>query len=181
MRTKLLALALFILFAIKFLLLPLLDYQQQLHDELLVLRKNQHTTQALLNNKERYADRLKEVSSELNQKVTKFSLVRDKDTFQLSFQQSWQKKLENIQLTMETINWISDEYNEATGLHTSVTALRVKGTLSALAALHLELEKAAPAVEVQELQVNNSTGMQWDSETQMTFSLKAHYFSRTKP
>ena len=181
MRTKLLALVLFALFAIKFLILPLLDYQQQLHEELLVLRKNQHTTQTLLNHKESYDDRLKEVSLELNKKVSKFSLARDKDTFQLNFQQSWQKKLENSQITMESITWVSDDYNEATGLHTSVTTLRVKGTLSALAALHLELDKAAPAVEVQELQVNSSSGMQWDSPTQMTFSLKAHFFSRTKP
>ena len=128
-RNKLILIAVMTtLLLIKFVLLPLQQKQQDLHQELTVVSKQLQRSKAL-------------VEQELQKLLQSFPEVVSTSQYRLALQQQFQKLALDNAVSVTFFDWLTDTPLDAFNIHRGRVSLRVDGNASKVMQLHLMLEQ----------------------------------------
>lgn len=140
-----------ILVVIKFILLPLQQAQQNLHQELAGLNKRLHRSQALVEQKDMLQQWQSTQQQELQTLLQPFPEVTAAAKYRLTLQQQLQQVAAENQVSVTFFDWLTDTPLEVFDLHRGRISLRVEGNASNIMQLHLKLEQQFPHFSMRDI------------------------------
>lgn len=136
--------------AIKFLLLPWLDWQSQKTQDLQLLSKRLSRSIEVIENSSVIAKSAEALATELEKVRARYPAAASSEEFRLQFQQDVTGLVTEQGLRVSLFDWVVDETTEHPSIAFSRARLVVPGGARQLAKLHGSLESRFPNVRVVE-------------------------------
>ncbi len=164
-----------LLAALRFLIVPWMDYQDEQKQQLETLTKRLVRSEALLE----FKDQLYQQKDQQDIVVGQFTDQLEQSTsvqqYQLELQQRLQQLIETRNAKMELFDWLSDSDLKAFSMHRARINLRFTGQLSDVIALHLMIEQQYPHAQILDLNTSWTGDLTKGRNLNVTMLIEADY------
>lgn len=164
-----------LLAALRFLIVPWMDYQDEQRQQLETLTKRLVRSEALLEFKEQlYQQKDKQdiVVAKFTGKLEQSASVQQ---YQLELQQRLQQLIENKNAKLELFDWLSDSDLKALNMHRARINLRFTGQLSDVIGIHLMIEQQFPFAQILDLNTSWIGNLGKGRNVTVTMLIEADY------
>ena len=154
------------LIAIKFLILPWLEYLESQKQELQTLTKKLTRSEALLIVKEQVVaneQAIRQMSKDLLQGV---AVTKDAASYRVEFQQQLQSTVESYGVQLVLFEWLSDEDLSTFSVTRARLSIRLKGSVGDVARANVAIERQMPHVQIKDLKAT------WQGELQASHQVE---------
>jgi hypothetical protein len=156
-RQKTLLVIASVLLAIRYVAVPLLDWQANTRDELVVTTQRLERARDLMENRAAVESSLRQMDKSVATLRGRFPTKADSDSARLDFQREINDVLVSKGLTARVFDWIVETPVEGTNLYSLRARLSISGSMRALANAGAAVESRIPHAEIRELRFNSST------------------------
>ncbi len=176
-KNQLLLALLAALLSVKFVLLPLMEWQDQELASLGLTQQKLLRAEGLLAKKESLQTEQLQMRKKLEHALTGVPLVTDIQQIRIETLQKMQRLLEPSGVTVSLFDIVSEQSLGTTGVSAAVLNIELKGTLPQLALAHFELEQQFPNLVVNQFRLG---GGKIDRKREITLVIMANYYFRTE-
>lgn len=173
MQNKLLISILAVLLVLRFVAVPLLDWQQERIDELTALQKRLDRSEALLNASEQVTQHAEQLKLQVTKAVNGLAVGVKQDEYQLAFQQDVRQRLAELGVSLELFEWNNNYPLEMLSIERARVNLRLKGSYPAIMRAHGLLETHFAGLTIREFRASwpGSLSASTDIELQLVIDL----------
>jgi hypothetical protein len=174
-RVRLLLTFAAILMVLRFVVVPWLSTQADMHDRLFAITRQLDRAEAIVaagSELQSHRDTLAAVMQEL---AARAPLAVPGSEHRVGVQREFRAVVESAGLQLKVFEWVLDGEPTATGLAFGRLRLQMEGTLRNIAAAHVGIEAGFPNVFVRDLNVSVRSGGQLGSIANATMELDLYY------
>ncbi len=164
-----------LLAALKFLIVPWMDYQDEQKQQLETLTKRLVRSEALLEFKDQLYQQKDKQDTAVAQFTDKLEQSVSVQQYQLEFQQRLQQLIETKNAKLELFDWLSDADLKAFNIHRARINLRFTGQLSDVMAIHLMIEQQFPYAQILDLNTSWVGDLTKGRNLSVTMLIEADY------
>ncbi len=164
------------LLSIKFLLLPLMEWQDESIAALELTQQKLQRAEGLLAKKEALQAEQRLMQKQLEQALAGVPVVSDVQQIRIETLQKMQRLLEPSGVTVSLFDIASEQSLADTGVSAAILNIELKGKLPQLALAHFELEQQFPNLVVNQFRLS---GGRMDGKRDITLVMMANYYFRT--
>jgi hypothetical protein len=175
MQNKNLIWLLAFLLALRFVVVPWLEWQDEQFVRLQTLAKRLDRSEALLTAKEQVISQAAQADSVADELMQGLAVVPAAAEYKISFQQQLQQQLESAQVQLLLFEWNSDRSLSVFDLQRGRINLRLKGTYPNLLKVHAQLEQGFPGIQIRELRAGWSEALRASSEIELQLVVDLDY------
>lgn len=135
-----------ILAGIQFVILPLMDYQNQQHDELTLLEQRLSRSEQLLQNQEELKELSAAVQANEEKILAAIPMATDKTMMRIELQGEVQSIARKYSVNVDEFNWLTDSQRVSATVDLQRAKIRLEGPVSQLAQTHLEMTQELPSI-----------------------------------
>lgn len=144
-----------LLIVLKFIVVPLFDWQNEQLANLANLQKRVSKSQNVIANQTQITQSQQRISAQLKAINSLFINYKPEDEFKLAMQQQIEKTVANQQLQINTSNWLPSILVANKQLMRHQLRLSIKGKMLDFTKLITELESATPKAELKTFNINS--------------------------
>jgi hypothetical protein len=167
-----------VLLAIRFGLLPWVDWQTERRDALQVLTKRLDRSVGVIENRSAIEKSAKDLNASLVTYRANFRQSDSVEAFKLAAQQEISGVIGQAGLRVTLFDWVVDKFDDAPPLARVRARIQLAGTVQALAGVQGRLEAQFPAFVIREVRVDTPNATNTPSTTQGTMTLVADVYFR---
>ena len=164
------------LLSIKFLMLPLMEWQDESIAALELTQQKLQRAEGLLAKKEALQAEQRLMQKQLEQALAGVPVVSDVQQIRIETLQKMQRLLEPSGVTVSLFDIASEQSLADTGVSAAILNIELKGKLPQLALAHFELEQQFPNLVVNQFRLS---GGRMDGKRDITLVMMANYYFRT--
>lgn len=164
-----------LLVIIKFVLLPLQQKQQELHQQLDSLVKRVQRSEALVQEKDTLQKWAITQEQELTQLLQPFPVVDNAAQYRLTLQQQLQQLAVEHQVAVTFFDWLSDTTLNIFEMQRSRISLRVEGEAAAIMLWHAKLEQRFPQLVVRDVRATWPQQLTQNSRVEVNLLIEVDY------
>ncbi len=164
-----------LLMAMRFVVVPWIATQADMHDRLFTVTRQLDRAEAIVtagSDLQSHRDRMAAVVQEL---AARAPFARPGSEHRVQVQRDLRAVVESAGLQLKVFEWVLDDEPAATGLAFGRLRLQMEGTLRNLAEAHVGIEAGFPNVFVRDLNVNVRRGGQLADTANATMELDLYY------
>lgn len=164
-----------ILMLLKFVVQPWYTAQAEKLDELAVTSKRLSKVLALQYTEKPMLEELTLLKQQLSSLDQQLPVATTSKDMSLQVQNSWQDVFAAENVQVEMFNWVGEREVSAPGYHVGRVQLRLSGKLHQLMLATTLLQKKFPSASVEVSKVNQSSGLQMSSATELSLTIDFVY------
>ncbi|RUO56266.1 hypothetical protein [Pseudidiomarina homiensis] len=162
-----------VLAAIQFMIVPLMEYQDQEHTELRLLEQRLSRSEQLLENQQKVAELAEQVKSNEAQLLEAIPVATDRTVFRIDLQSEIQRVAREHSLRLEEFNWLTESQAVSDTVQVQRAKIRLSGAVSQLAEAHLVMTQQLPSIRYVDFSLRKSNNRRGgrSSDPQMQIEL----------
>ena len=170
-----------VLVAIRFVLVPWLEWQNDRHDALVVLTKRLDRSVGVIENRAAIERSSKELSDARTKYRAFFREADSLEAFKLSAQQEISSVVSQMGLRVTLFDWVVDKFDDPPPVMRARARIQFAGPIPSLASVHGRLETQFPALVVREVRVDPQypTSVPADTPGSMTLVMDLYFRPRS--
>lgn len=168
-----------ILAAIQFIVVPLMGYQDQQHQELELLKQRLARSEQLLENREEIAELKKALVENQQQMLNAIPEASDKTIFRISLQGDIQAILRKHNVKMNEFNWLTDEQQVSQNVQLQRAKIIIEAPVSQLAQAHFSLTQELPSIRFVDVGLRGTRANGQGTDPRMQLELLLEIATRT--
>lgn len=167
-----------VLVALRFGVVPWLDWQSERRDGLVVLTQRLDRSVGVIENRTAIEKSARDLEAALAAARPKFRQSESLEAFKLAAQQELTGLVTQAGLRVSVFDWVVDKFDDPAPLMRARARLQVGGTVPALAAVQSKLEAQFPSLIVREVRLDAQNPTNNPNTTQANLTLVADVYFR---
>ena len=164
--------------AVRFVIIPWLDFQAAEAEELAVLTKRLDRATGVVQNRQLIAKTLAEVESSTLEARARFPQAQNRQSFRLAAQQEVSEAIGAAGLNVKLFEWVMDGRSEDARMEYSRARIQIEGGLRQVVATQAALEGKFPNMFVRDLAVTTGTRISAPDDSLVYMSLVVDFYYR---
>lgn len=167
-----------VLIALRFGVVPWIEWQSERRDGLVVLTKRLDRSVGVIENRSAIEESARDLDASLAATRPKFRQAESLEGFKLAAQQELTAVVTQAGLRVAVFDWVVDKFDDPAPLMRARARLQIGGTVPALAAVEGKLEAQFPSLSVREVRLDAQNANNTPFTTQANLTLVADFYFR---
>jgi len=164
-----------ILCIIKFIIFPIVDWQNEKFSELYLLERQVVKSETLVNNKQSIDANVLKINMAIDQLSKVLYSADEKVDFELKKQQWFEEQIKSYKLTMKNFGWENPKFEKNTNVSEKIAKIQIDGATKNIIDFMLYLDVNEKHHKISSLSINVK-GQNSDALGKATMRFKLHFY-----